>query len=383
MNKNQLICGDCFDEMRKLQDSSINLVYLDPPSDEFKARGIDNYNTWFQIRLKEIHRILNPTGTVVCRSNQNSNHYHKTSLDRIFGVENFRNELIRNYLHNNKIPNKHFPMTHDTFFVYSKAEYIFNFEYTIGNNELTQNFTGKDFGQVPLTDYHILKSEEKFMTLSDCFSNYKVKDLLELIINSYTNINDVVLIPFCRNIIPITTTLSSRRNFIGINSNPKIIREIQPKMGTNAEVIGLSTTLNEIENMEPHEFQQWACDKMIARNIGNPNSPSGPDDGIDGIIEGNESVVNIFNGAILQVKRNVESTVGVRTARDLFAVMVENGTKYGFIVGFSFASTLVKKIHKYRHQGLALIELVSAEELLDNKYDYYNKKIIEKLDNFK
>ena len=46
------------------------------------------------IRMIEMHRILKPTGTLYLHCDDKASHYLKIVMDRIFGKDNFRNEII-------------------------------------------------------------------------------------------------------------------------------------------------------------------------------------------------------------------------------------------------------------------------------------------------
>lgn len=44
-----------------------------------------------------VKRILKRTGSIFLHCDKTASHYLKISMDRIFGVENFRNEIIWTY----------------------------------------------------------------------------------------------------------------------------------------------------------------------------------------------------------------------------------------------------------------------------------------------
>src|SRR5579859_1065820 len=99
--------------LREFEAESVDLVYLDPPffsnrhyeviwGDESEVRsfddrlkgGIGHYIDWMQPRLEQLHRILKPTGSIYLHCDPHASHYLKVSMDKIFGVPNFRNEII-------------------------------------------------------------------------------------------------------------------------------------------------------------------------------------------------------------------------------------------------------------------------------------------------
>lgn len=52
------------------------------------------YLTMMAIRLKELHRVLKPTGSLYLHCDPTASHYLKILLDSIFGNQNFSNEII-------------------------------------------------------------------------------------------------------------------------------------------------------------------------------------------------------------------------------------------------------------------------------------------------
>lgn len=104
-----------------LPDASIDLVYLDPPffsnrvyeviwGDEAEVRsfedrwegGIHHYVQWMRERVRQLHRVLKPTGSLYLHCDPNASHYLKVMLDEIFGLERFRGEItwLRTTTHN-------------------------------------------------------------------------------------------------------------------------------------------------------------------------------------------------------------------------------------------------------------------------------------------
>ena len=52
------------------------------------------YLAMMAVRLIELHRVLKPTGSLYLHCYPTASHYLKILLDSIYGVENFRNEII-------------------------------------------------------------------------------------------------------------------------------------------------------------------------------------------------------------------------------------------------------------------------------------------------
>jgi len=52
------------------------------------------YLVMMGIRLLELHRVLKPTGSIFLHFDTTASHYLKLLMDSIFGVKNFRNEIV-------------------------------------------------------------------------------------------------------------------------------------------------------------------------------------------------------------------------------------------------------------------------------------------------
>ncbi len=56
--------------------------------------GMLAYLTMMAPRLRELRRVLKPTGSIYLHCDPTASHYLKVLMDAIFGVSNFRNEII-------------------------------------------------------------------------------------------------------------------------------------------------------------------------------------------------------------------------------------------------------------------------------------------------
>jgi site-specific DNA-methyltransferase (adenine-specific) len=78
------------------------------------------YLTNMTIRLVELHRILKSTGSLYLHCDPTASHYLKIVLDAVFGIDNFKNEIIwkRTSAHSSA---KRFGSVHDVLLFYSKT----------------------------------------------------------------------------------------------------------------------------------------------------------------------------------------------------------------------------------------------------------------------
>jgi DNA modification methylase len=134
-----LYCGDNHLRMATFPDECVDLIYLDPPffsnrfyeviwGDEaeiasFEDRwtgGMNVYVEWMEDRLREMHRLLRPTGSLYLHCDAAAGHYLKVALDGIFGQKNCRNEIIWRRTGSNSAA-KRFGPIHQTIFYYGKS----------------------------------------------------------------------------------------------------------------------------------------------------------------------------------------------------------------------------------------------------------------------
>jgi DNA modification methylase len=142
---NQLILGDNLDILKKIESESADLIYLDPPffsnrnyeviwGDTGEIRsfqdrwsgGMSHYIDWLKERVEQMHRILKPTGSIFLHCDWHANAYIRVHiLDRLFGENNFRGEIIwqRAQAHNDA--KKKLAVLSDTIWYYSKNEKSF------------------------------------------------------------------------------------------------------------------------------------------------------------------------------------------------------------------------------------------------------------------
>jgi DNA modification methylase len=138
---NQLILGDNLEVMPTMPKESVDLIYLDPPffsnrnyeviwGDKGEIRsfkdywsgGIQHYISWLNGRVSEMHRLLKPTGSIFLHCDWHANAYIKVYiLDKIFGDNNFKNEISWIRSNPKSLGTKRLPNCKDTIFFYSKS----------------------------------------------------------------------------------------------------------------------------------------------------------------------------------------------------------------------------------------------------------------------
>ena len=158
---NRLFWGDNLHVMRMLPTESIDLIYLDPPffsgrnyniifGDMNEVRtftdiwegGMPGYLVWLNARLLEMKRLLKKTGSIYVHCDWHALHYIKTELDKMFGYDNFRNQIIwkRRSAHSDKAQGaQHLGKVHDTILYYTKSsEYTWHPQYVPYSKEYAE-----------------------------------------------------------------------------------------------------------------------------------------------------------------------------------------------------------------------------------------------------
>ncbi len=130
--------------MKKLENQ-ISLIYIDPPfftggDFNFKMqigehgksidkiaykdkweKGLDSYLVFLYNRLVKMRQLLKPNGSIYVHLDWHTSHYIKLILDEIFGIENFRNEIIWAYPAASVKTRHFFIRSYDTILFYSKS----------------------------------------------------------------------------------------------------------------------------------------------------------------------------------------------------------------------------------------------------------------------
>jgi len=167
---NRLFFGDNLHIMRQMPSNSIDLIYIDPPffsgkfynvifGDNNEVRsfsdiwedGMPGYLIWLNARLFEMKRILKKTGSIYVHLDWHASHYVKVEMDKIFGSDNFRNEIVWHYTSGGLGKNS-FGKKHDIILFYTKTgNYFFK-------QQKYKRFVDKSKGYDTRIEY--LKDEE-------------------------------------------------------------------------------------------------------------------------------------------------------------------------------------------------------------------------------
>lgn len=157
-----IYCGDNLEQLKKLPDDCIDLIYIDPPFNsnrnyevfwgerkemrafEDRHESTQAYIEFMRPRCVELARVLKPSGSFYYHCDWHASHYVKVMLDQLFGENNFTNEIIwkRQSAHNDaKQGSKHLGRVHDTLFLYGGGgDYYFKHLYRPYDPEYVEKF---------------------------------------------------------------------------------------------------------------------------------------------------------------------------------------------------------------------------------------------------
>src|SRR4051812_29487146 len=89
------------------------------------------YLVMMTARLIEIHRVLKENGSMYLHCDQTASHYLKIVLDTIFGIKNFRNEVVWKRINSKGNAFTRFATNHDVILYYGKSDKVtWNMQYT-------------------------------------------------------------------------------------------------------------------------------------------------------------------------------------------------------------------------------------------------------------
>lgn len=120
------------------------------------------YLVMMAVRLKELYRVLKPTGSLYLHCDPTASHYLKILLDTIFGAEQFRGEIVwkRSSAHNDaKQGRRELGRIHDIIFSYTKSDAFtwntvftpYDEEYIKSNYRHVDERTGRLYKSTDLT----------------------------------------------------------------------------------------------------------------------------------------------------------------------------------------------------------------------------------------
>jgi len=374
---NRLFFGDNLHVMRQLPSESIDLIYIDPPffsgrnynvifGDKNEVRsfsdiwegGMPGYLVWLNVRLWEMKRLLKSTGVIFVHLDWHASHYAKVEMDKIFGVDNFRNEIIWYYPNSGlKAKSKKFHQVTDTLLFYSKGDdYTFNRVYKPRKDGQTKQALRKFNSETGKADmvrdengkilYKIVEEVlENSLWEQGMLSNnperigyptQKPEGLLEKVVKSTTNEGDVVADFFCGG--GTTPAVAQRLNRRWIASDQsriavsitadRVAKMVEEKIGNLFPVPDFTVEhwgIYEAPKLEGYPIEKFR--EFVVRAFG------GKPETISDIIHGSRHGVPLYVGSSSRRSKITKEDVG-KFAK---AVYEERRANHGVMLGWNFS----------------------------------------------
>ncbi len=201
--------------------------------------GLLAYLVHMALRLVELRRVLRPTGSLYLHCDPTASHYLKVLLDRVFGPDAFRNEVVWRY---RRWPAKsrRFQRMHDVLLFYAKTrEHVFTPLYgyeglaestkkTFGTKKQQADFssghrkpgqTDEESPGPPLSDVWDVKIIAPIAKERVGWPTQKPEALLERVVRASSREGDVVLDPYCGSGTTLVVAQRLGRRFVGIDAS--------------------------------------------------------------------------------------------------------------------------------------------------------------------
>ena len=193
VNPNEVYTSDCLSALSEMPSESVSLVYLDPPFYTQKRHALsgrsgheygfddswdslEQYIDYIEQRTIQMRRVLTSNGSIFLHCDTTAAHHLRAMLDRVFGAQHFRSEIIWTYKRwsNSK---KGLIGGHQTVLWYSKSSYyIFNPQYQAYSpstnvdqilQERTRDERNKSVYKLDKNGNHVHAKQKRGVPLSD------------------------------------------------------------------------------------------------------------------------------------------------------------------------------------------------------------------------
>ena len=251
---NQLYHGDNLEILREMPDNSVDLIATDPPFNTGKDWGAFNdkwdgglkgYLKFMEQRCVEMHRVLKDTGSFYLHCDPTASHYLKVMLDGVFGIKQFRNEIVWHYPIAT-MAKRTFSRNTDTILFYSKSS-KYNFyidrvrvdykKSSVSRAKYKDNSHYRKEGWRKLNPKGVVPDTVWQFGLAGHSSKQRLGyptqkpiALYQRIIKASSNQGDIVLDPFAGSGTTLDAAQSLGRQWIGIDAGQAAIDTIQKRM---------------------------------------------------------------------------------------------------------------------------------------------------------
>ena len=265
----RLLLGDNLAVMRTLPAESVQLAYADPPFNTGRAQtrrtvavaaaadgdrtgfagrryrsrllgessyrdAFDDYLGFLEPRLRELRRVLDPSGTLYLHLDYREAHAVKLLLDELFGRECFLNELIWAYDYGGK-PKRRWPQKHDTILVYVKdsERYFFDGEAVEREPYMAPGLVSPEKaarGKMPVSViWHTIVSPTGREKTG--YPTQKPEGLVRRFVHASSREGDLVLDPFAGSGTLGAVAAATGRRYLLLDSSEDAVRVMRERLG--------------------------------------------------------------------------------------------------------------------------------------------------------
>lgn len=289
----QIHLADNLDVLATIPESSVDLIYIDPPFNTGKRQsrtqiktvrddngdrtgfkghryrterlGESGYNDTFDDfigflwpRLIEARRILKPTGSFFLHIDYREAAYCKVALDEVFGRDSFMNEIIWAYDYGARSKKK-WSAKHDNIFWYAvnPKQYTFNFDEMDRIPYMAPGLVGKEKaarGKTP-TDvwWHTIVSPNGKEKTG--YATQKPLGVLERIVKVHSREGDLVVDFFAGSGTTGEAAAKNRRSFLLVDSNRQAVEVMARRLvAYQPEIVGLDESELKIPDAQASLF---------------------------------------------------------------------------------------------------------------------------------
>ena len=353
-----------------------------------------SYLTMIAIRIYYMRKLLKETGSFYLHCDPTMSHYLKILLDIIFGMKNFKNEIVWHY-QTGGASLYHFSKKHDIIFFYAKNKDQNLFYY----DSVMVKRTKKSLERVknPKGARYSLENDSKLamdvwieiQALNPMskerlgYQTQKPEALLERIIKASSNEADIVADFFCGCGTTVTVAEKLKRKWIGTDINHLAIGLIEEKrlkpLKAQYEVKGFPKDIKQAEilsKQKPFEFEQWIVEYCLKGH----KTKKTADGGFDGHIS--LKFQNEIKLCLVEVKGG---NCNVKNIREFENVVDRQKADIGIFVCFN--QQITKEMKKHCDKTLEVeiagifkikkVSILTIEEIIQENYPNWLGTIIQ------
>ena len=192
--------------------------------------------------------------------------------------------------------------------------------------------------------------------------------LLERIIESSTNPDDLVLDPFCGCGTAIDAAQKLGRRWVGIDITRVAIEVIVDRLHSiygqlDYVLVGEPSSIDEahaLAELDKHEFEAWVCRRVGASGLHRKGADRGVDGEFVGVFDNGDSwrgIVSVKGGS-----------VGVSQVRDLWGVIQREKAEFGVFVSLKKPTPAMTREGAdagFTSEGIPRLQLVTVDQIFD------------------